>query len=153
MGPVNQAMVDEIIDIIGQEQHVGIDAIRRMGEIVNNPEDITRFLNIIPEAFGIVLISHTQDSDGIVMPDTFFVHGSANDWVELPMDAEPIFRAATIRAQHIYHNGPRSTFQNISERSALLSAFSDALAAEANLEGAQLSGPAFAELSASIYRS
>lgn len=151
METVSQAVVDVIIDIIGEKQDVEVDAIKRIGRLVRDSTTISRFLNVIPEAFGIVLISHLKYSSGMVMPNTFFAKGSAKEWVELPMNAEPIFRAAIIRAQHIYHNGPRSTFQNISERSALLSAFSDALAAEADLEGAQLSGPAFAELAASLY--
>jgi hypothetical protein len=151
MEHVSQCLVDAAADIIGAQEYVDDHAKQRIAELVSQQTTIDRLLNIIPEAFGIALISHLPAACTVVLPNTFFVKDRIGDWVELSMDREPIFHAAIIKAQRTFHNGPRLIFQNNSNRSALLSAVSNALDSNASLDGAELAGPAFAELPASLY--
>jgi hypothetical protein len=148
---VSQSLVDAVVDIVGAQEQVNLDMRQHVAELVDDPATVNRLLDIIPEAFGLVLISHMQEAVEVTLPTTFFAKGDNDDWVEISMDREPIFFAAITKAQKIYHSGPRLIFQNNSSRSALLSAFSNALAAKTSLSGAELAGPAFAELSASLY--
>ena len=112
-------------------------------------------MDIIPEAFGLVVISHLAPSGSISLPDTFSVQSANGDWQTVPIKDEPIFTAALLIAQNMFHNGPRECFKNISYRSALLDAVNNALnKADSNLaslEGSTLSGPNFFGIPAEIY--
>lgn len=107
-----------------------------------------RLLDWIPEVFGLVLVSHIGK---VNLPRTFSAKSSDGRWVEISLDAEPIFKAVVPIAMAMFHSGPRDAFRNIAERSAILDTANKALNAGASLEGAYLSGPALIGIPAEVY--
>lgn len=110
-----------------------------------------RLIDVVPEGFGLVLISHIQGADGMQLPTTFSVQNAAGDWVEFPLQREPIFVAAVLAAQQMFHTGPRLQFQTVTDRSALLNTVNNALNEGGSLEGSSLGGPSFLGIPAAIY--
>lgn len=95
-----------------------------------------------------VLVSHM---DTVILPTTFQAKNKRGIWVELNLDAEPIFQSAIRLATQMYHNGPRHIFANIASRSAVLGVVNRALQDCASLNGAILSGPALVGIPAETY--
>lgn len=147
-----QKVVDAAAHVLGEREHIDDDMIRRIEALVIEPLSISRLINVIPEAFAMVLISHMPTAKGVVLPRTFHARNRMRGWTEFLLEAEPIFGSAILVAQHIYQNGPRQIFQNNANRSALVSSISNALHVEGSLEGATIAALAFEELPASLYR-
>lgn len=110
-----------------------------------------RLIDVVPEAFGLVLVSHIEGADSMQLPTTFSVQDAAGEWVEFPFQREPIFLAALLAAQHMFHNGPRLKFQTVTDRSALLNTVNNALNGGGSLEGSTLGGPSFLGIPAAAY--
>ncbi|MDZ5453628.1 hypothetical protein [Labrys sp. ZIDIC5] len=102
-----------------------------------------RLADVIPEAFGLILISHLKAASGVKLPTCFYAKDAMGDWQSFDFDREPIFGAAIVISQHVFHNGPRHIMKNVAERSGLLATISNALGTGASLEGGTLKGPQF----------
>jgi hypothetical protein len=107
-----------------------------------------RLIDWIPEAFGLVLISHM---DGVRLPETFSAKSAAGEWKQFPLTTEPIFVCALRVAQQIFHDGPRNHFEPLAVRSSMLAAVNKALQNGSSVRGGQLAGPAFIGIPAEVY--
>ncbi len=110
-----------------------------------------RLIDVVPEGFGLVLVSHIKSAKTMQLPTEFAVQDAAGEWVGFPFAREPIFIAAVLAAQAMFHTGPRPAFQTVTDRSALLNTVNDALNQGGSLEGATLGGPSFLGIPAAIY--
>ncbi len=77
-------------------------------------------------------------------------------WQSFPFKREPIFTAAALAAQAMFHNGPRRIFQTVTDRSSILGTVNKALnqsglSDDSCLAGARLGGPSFLGIPAEIY--
>jgi hypothetical protein len=120
----------------------------RIAELVGDPTIAMRLSAWIPEVFGIVLASHLGR---ISLPKTFSAKSSDGEWLELELDAEPIFKSTLPLALAMFHSGPRDTFHKVAVRSSVLLATNNLLNAGGSLDGATLSGPALIGIAAEIY--
>jgi hypothetical protein len=149
MTPIPNNIVEAAIQIIGTSG-IEDEAIEsRVRELVSDEMTARRLIDWIPEAFGLVLISHI--SSKIILPTTFSAKASDGHWVTLKFEAEPIFTVALQMAQSIYQNGPGEVFKNISLRSAMTDSVNRALNSGRSLDGASLSGPALIGIPAEVY--
>lgn len=89
----------------------------------------------------------------LVLPATFRVDDADGVTHYVPMAAEPVFVHALHIAQQTYHGGPRSTFQALSERSAVVDMINKALNAGGSLDGASISPLYFDDIPAEQYHS
>lgn len=144
----SDVQLEEVADIIGSEDFDDEAIESRVAALVQDPMLARRLIDWVPEAFGIVLISHMTK---VTLPLTFSVKNKRGKWIELDLKLEPIFESATRLAMHKFHEGPRSTFSNVVRRSALLDAANRALNDGETLEGATLSGPALIGIPAEVY--
>ena len=149
---VDQAVVGAVAEILGAQEHADEQVTQRVADLVARPITVQRLIDIIPEAFGLVLISRMPETRNTLVPNTFLVMDNIGDWSELPMSCEPIFDMALAKAKYTFDNGPRTTVENNCNRSVLISALSAALNANASIDGAAFAPPAFADLPASLYR-
>jgi hypothetical protein len=145
---VSDLQVQEVAAIIGSEDITVDDIETRVVVLVQDPMLARRLIDWIPEAFGIVLISHMAT---VTLPLTFSAKNKRGDWVQFDLKVEPIFQRATLLAMQIFHEGPRESFSNIARRSALLDAANRALNHGDSLDGAVLSGPALIGIPAEVY--
>lgn len=120
--------------------------------LVHDGLSVRRLIDVIPEAFGMVVAAHMPAAAGVILPDSFSVQDEAEQWADFPLQSEPIFAVAADIAIHTFHNGPRAQMENIAGRSSLLSAISNALDEGVELDGATLGGPQFFGLPATLYR-
>lgn len=147
---VSDEQLEKIAMLVGAESADDEQLEFRVVTLVQDPMLAKRLISWLPEAFGIVLIPHI---DSVILPKTFRAKNKRGEWVEIDLDAEPIFRPAVQLATHMYHNGPRSIFSNIATRSAIVDAVNRALNEVGSIQGATLSGPALVGIPAEIYLS
>lgn len=147
---VSDAQLEQVAMLMGAESPDDEHLEFRVATLVQDPMLAKRLISWLPEAFGIVLITHI---DSVILPKTFSAKSKRGKWVEIDLGAEPIFRSAVQLATHMYHNGPRSVFSNIATRSAMVDAVNRALNEVRSIQGATLSGPALVGIPAEIYLS
>jgi hypothetical protein len=149
MTPVSDSVIESAISIIGTTG-IADDVIERdVRAVVADDMTARRLIDWIPEAFGLVLVSHI--SSKLVLPTTFSAQSREGEWRDFNLVLESIFVSALLIAQKMFHNGPREIFRNVSERSSMTSTVNNALNAGVNLDGAQLSGPALIGIPAEVY--
>ncbi len=110
-----------------------------------------RLIDVVPEGFGLVLVSHVESAATLQLPTEFSVQDAAGDWVDIPLTREPVFVAALLAAQRMFHTGPRLKFETVTNRSGLLNAVNNALNDGQSLDGATLGGPRFEGIPAAVY--
>lgn len=110
-----------------------------------------RLIDVVPEGFGLVLVSHVESAATLQLPTEFSVQDAAGDWVDIPLTREPVFVAALLAAQRMFHAGPRLKFETVTNRSGLLHAVNNALNDGQSLDGATLGGPRFLGIPAAVY--
>jgi len=147
---VSKEQLEKVAGLMGAENADDEQLESLVVTFVGEPMLAKRLISWLPEAFGMVLISHM---DSVILPKTFSAKSERGNWVELDLNAEPIFQPAVQLATHMYHNGPESTFSNIATRSAVVAAVNRALNEVRSLHGATLSGPALINIPAEIYLS
>lgn len=150
MMSIFDAQLEEVAAIVGAEGFNDEQLEARLVAFVRDPMLARRLMDWLPEAFGMVLVSHM---DTVSLPTTFSAKNNRGDWVEFDLTVEPIFASAIRLATHMLHNGPRDTFSNIALRSAMVEAANRALNAGESLKGASLSGPALTGIPAETYLS
>jgi len=107
-----------------------------------------RLIDWIPEAFGIVLVSHIGK---INLPTTFSARSNDGQWKHFEFKVEPIFVEALHIATDMYHSGDRSAFGNIAKRSSMVDVVNKVLNAGDSIDGGTLSGPALIGIPAEVY--
>ena len=148
MSPIQHDQLEKAVAVLGTEGISDDEIEAGVAALVGDPMAARRLIDWIPEAFGIVLISHIAK---VVLPTTFSAKSSNGEWVKFPFEAEPIFQAALGLATNLYHSGPRSTFGNVAMRSSMVDVVNRALNAGQSIEGATLSGPALIGIPAEVY--
>jgi hypothetical protein len=151
MTPISHETVHAAIAIIGTSEVDDEQIERDVRALVSDDMTARRLIDWIPEAFGIVLVSHI--SNKIILPKTFSAKTAAGKWIQLPLQTEPIFVTALQIAQTMFHEGPKEVFQNVSLRSAMTNTVNDALNSGASLDGGCMSGPALIGIPADVYPS
>lgn len=152
------SLVEAAIQILGNP-HLSDDEIEaQVGALASEPMLARRLIDVVPEAFGIILISHIKNGDKMALPSTFSVQDANGHWKSFSFQKEPIFVAGVLAAQAMYHHGPRLTFQTVTDRSALLATVNEALNQSglsdcSCLVGSRLEGPSFLGIPAEIYMS
>jgi hypothetical protein len=147
-------------------QTVALEIIRKVAELAGSdlsPDDFEatavqlvgeadvarRVIDWLPEAFGIVLVSHMGS---ITLPSTFMARDSLGSWIEIPLSNDPIFGQTLKLAQHMYDHGPREIFSALALRSSSVAAVNQALNAGESIDGSVLSPPSMLGLAAETYR-
>ncbi|NUO76824.1 MAG: hypothetical protein HOQ32_12520 [Lysobacter sp.] len=110
-----------------------------------------RLVDVVPEAFGLLLIAHIPACAGVVMPDGFQAQDADGRWHEFPWEREPVFAQAAQIAARMFHEGPRARFQAIATRGSMIAAVNNALEQESDLADSTLGAPAFLGLPAELY--
>ncbi|WP_157649061.1 hypothetical protein [Burkholderia ubonensis] len=151
MKPISINTILAAVEILGAQECVDDEIEKRVRALVEDDMTMRRLVDIIPEAFGLVVASHLPSASGMTLPDTFSVQDKSGAWRSVPITREPVFVAALEIAQHIFHSGPRHVLRNNAERSSIFAAVSKALDSGDSLEGSTLGGPAFLGLSISLY--
>ncbi|OJB29239.1 hypothetical protein [Burkholderia ubonensis] len=153
MKPISINTILAAVEILGAQERVDDEIEKRVRALVEDDMTMRRLVDIIPEAFGLVVASHlpSASASGMTLPDTFSVQDESGAWRSVPITREPVFVAALEIAQHIFHSGPRHVLRNNAERSSIFAAVSKALDSGDSLEGSTLGGPAFLGLSLSLY--
>lgn len=149
MHPISVAQLEQVIAIIGIDGITDDEIETRVAVVLPDPMSARRAIDWLPEAFGLVLIGHMAR---VTMPTTFSARSKRGQWVEFAFDAEPVFKDALRLGIEMYHSGSRGVFVNVSQRSSLVAAVSQALNAGSSIEGATLSGPALIGIPAEVYR-
>jgi hypothetical protein len=144
--PIDQ--LHQTIALLGSDGITEDEVEAGVAAFAQDPMTARRLIDWIPEAFGLVLVSHLGK---ILPPKTFGAKASDGKWVEFDLKAEPIFIDTLSLAIEVYHSGPRSTFSNIALRSSMLGAVNEALNAGVSIDGAVLSGPALIGIPAEVY--
>jgi hypothetical protein len=146
------ALVRAVVALLADERHSKQEVESRTRRLVSTPAEARRLIDFIPEAFGIVLISHVRGCEDVALPTEFSAKAHDGEWRKIPFSAEPIFIEAVAVAQEIYHQGPRATMARVASMSALLDVVNKALNDGVSLSGARLGGPSMLGVSAELYQ-
>ena len=141
-------LIHKAIAILGIE---GIDESKVEADIASFTEDsmvARRLIDWIPEAFGVVLVSHVGK---IKLPTTFRARSRDGKWKHFDLKLEPIFVESLRIAMDMYHSGDRAKFGNIAKQSCVVDAVNKALNAGNAIDGGTLAGPAFNAIPAEVY--
>ncbi len=145
---VSQEVIDGVVEILG-ESGISADEIEsRVTGLVSDPPLARRLIDCIPEAFGLVMMSHIGK---VVLPTTFSARDRHGKWKSFPFSSEPIFDAALKTAERMIQDGAQTTFQNVATRSSMVSSLNKALHQGANIDGMISSGPFFIGIPAETY--
>jgi hypothetical protein len=117
--------------------------------LVGNKDLARRALDWLPEAFGIVLITHMEL--GIALPKTFIARNLTGAWIEFPLARDPIFGDSVKLATIVYHNGPREVFSALATASSVASVVNQALDSGVSLAGGVMQPIRMFGLSAEAY--
>lgn len=148
MLPVPVETIRQVIAILGAEGITDGEVEVRVAALVQDSMVARRLIDWIPEAFGIILVSHIGKFN---LPTSFSAKASDGKWVSFEFKTEPIFGEALQLGAEIYHSGPRNLFSSIALRSSMVASVNNALNAGASLEGSTLSGPALVGIPAETY--
>lgn len=148
MSTVSIEQLERAIAILGSDDIAETEVDARIGELVHDPMLAQRLVSWIPETFGLVLVLHLGK---LQLPKTFSAKSSDGAWVQIELEAEPIFRNTLPLAIAMFHSGPQNAFRHIATRSAVLNAANNLLNAGGSIDGAALSGPALIGIPAEIY--
>ncbi|MBW8807229.1 MAG: hypothetical protein JF591_00020 [Lysobacter sp.] len=119
--------------------------------LAGHPLTARRLLDVIPEAFGQVLVAHIPACAGMELPNTFSARTADGEWRSIPCEREPLFALAAAAATRMYHDGPHDRFRAIASRASIVNAVSQALDQVDSLEGGSMGGPAFNGIPAELY--
>ena len=117
--------------------------------LIGNSELTRRALDWLPEAFGIVLVSHMEL--GITLPQSFMARNHAGVWLEFPLDSDPIFADSLKLATTVFHNGPRDVFSALATASSIVDTVNQTLNSGGSLAGAVFQPIRMHGLSAEAY--
>lgn len=145
---ITNEMLEDVIVIMGEDGISDEDLENRVLELCGERMLARRFIDCLPEAFGLVFVPHLAN---VNLPSTFSAKDRRGKWMEFEFAMEPIFLEAMRLGAELYHAGPRKTFSNIVQRSAIVEVVNKALNDGSSLEGATLSGPALIGIPAETY--
>jgi hypothetical protein len=148
MKSISDDVVSNAIRILGSDGISEDEIEAQVAALVSDPMEARRLVDWIPEAFGMVLVSHLGKP---VLPNTFSAKDVQGKWKSFPITCEPIFVSALVVAQRIFHDGPRALHQNIAMRSSIANTANNALNAGVSIDGAVFSGPALIGIPAEVY--
>src|SRR3954468_4781688 len=126
MKPISPEVVGRAVEILGTDGISEDDIELQVAALVSDPMESRRLILWIPEAFGIVLISHRGKP---VLPNRFSAMNAQGESRSFPFRSEPIFLLALQIAQVAYHDGPTQSFQNIALRSSTVNAANNLMSA------------------------
>jgi len=144
-------LVTSAIEVFGQGERTDRAIEADMRALAGHPLTARRLVDVIPEAFGLVLVAHIPGCAGMEMAQTFSARSADGEWHSIPCEREPLFALAAAAAMRMYHDGPRDRFRAIATRASIVHAVSQALDQTDSLEGASMAGPAFNGLPAELY--
>lgn len=124
--------LQQVVTILGSSPEVNDQIERQVLDLVGDSTLTERLVEWIPEVFGFVLVSRKAN---IELSDTFSAKSRNGDWVEIPLDAEPIWKAVTPIAMAMLHSGPKQVFRNIAVQSAIIDAVNKVRNAGDSIEG------------------
>ncbi|UOF13980.1 hypothetical protein IEQ11_19965 [Lysobacter capsici] len=144
-------LVAAAIEVFGQGERPDNAIEADMLALAGHPLTARRLVDVIPEAFGLVLVAHIPSCAGMEMAQTFSARSADGEWRSIPSEREPLFALAATTAMRMYHDGPRDRFRAIATRASTVNAVSQALDQVDSLEGASMAGPAFNGIPAELY--
>jgi hypothetical protein len=140
--------IRQVIAILGAEGITDGEVEAGVAALVQDKMVARRLIDWIPEAFGLILVSHMGKFN---LPTSFSAKAADGSWVKFGFKTEPIFGEALQLGAEIYHSGHRNLFGNIASRGSMVAVVNNALNAGASLEGSTLSGPALIGIPAETY--
>lgn len=148
LAPVPADVIHKAIMVLGVEGIAEGEAEANIASFAHDNMVVRRLIAWIPEAFGIVIVSHLGK---INLPSTFSARSSDGQWKQFEFKLEPIFAEALRLAADMYHSGDRVAFANIAKRSSTVDIVNKVLNARHSIDGATLSGPALMGIAAEVY--
>lgn len=149
MAPIPHETIERAVAIIGTTGITKDEIEAQVLALVSDAMAARRLIDFIPEAFGLVLLSHLPAK--LQLPDSFHARDAGGEMQTFNLNAEPVFIAAVQIGQRIYHEGQAELFQNVSLRSSMVNSVNNALNAGSRLENLVMSGPAFLGIPAEVY--
>lgn len=150
-----QALSPELVErataVFGEGEHSDDQIETEMLALAGDPMTARRLLDVVPEAFGLLLIAHIPACAEVVLPNGFQAQAADGRWHVFPWEREPLFALAAQVAARMLHEGPRARFQTIAMRGSMIAAVNNALNQETELAGSTLGAPAFIGLPAELY--
>ena len=143
--------VERAVAVFGEGERSDDQIEADMRVLAGDAVTARRLVDVVPEAFGLLLIAHIPACAEVVMPDGFQARDADGRWHELPWEREPVFALAAQIAARMFHEGPRARFQAIAMRASLVDVVNNALNDESDLAGSTLGAPAFLGLPAELY--
>ena len=147
METLTQSQLEQIAALVADGSLAGAELQARAEAIAGSTPLARRALEWLPEAFGLVAVSHIEE---LHVPTTFSARRTDGTWELFPFSAEPLFAASVRLALAAVHQAHPS-FKAIAEQSSAIAAVDNALNAGQDLKGATLSGPALVGIPAETY--
>lgn len=144
-------LVERAIAVFGEGERSDDQIEAQMLALAGDPTTARRLVDVVPEAFGLLLIAHIPACAEVAMPDGFQAQAADGRWHVFPWEREPLFALAAQAAARMFHEGPRARFQAIATRGSMIAAVDNALNQETDLAGSTLGAPAFIGLPAELY--
>jgi hypothetical protein len=148
LAPVTAEAIHKAIAILGVEGIPEGEVQASIASFAHDKMVARRLIAWIPEAFGIVLVTHLGK---VNLPTTFSARSTDGEWKQFEFKLEPIFAEALRVASDMYHSSDRSAFGNVAKRSSTVDVVNKVLNAGNSIEGATLSGPALIGIPAEVY--
>jgi hypothetical protein len=147
METLPQAQLEQIAALVADRSLGGAELQARAEAIAGSASLARRALEWLPEAFGLVAVSHLEELN---VPTKFSARRADGAWEHFRFSAEPLFAASVHLALAAAHQA-NSSFKAIAEQSSAIAAVDNALNAGQDLKGATLSGPALIGIPAETY--
>ncbi len=149
MKPVPRDLIEKAVWLIGAENATDESVEQSVRDLAGETLIARRLIDCIPEAFGVVMVSHIEK---VHAPTTFIAFTASGKPKHFDFAVEPVLCEALIVAQTLFHCGPRDVFERIAARSAILGAVNQAFDKGLSLKGATLGAPVFIGIPAETYR-
>ena len=150
MTPVEPAILESAIEIIGEEGISDDDIEARVLELTADSMLARRLIDWLPEILGAVVVAHMGKVNFV---DTFSAKTKNGKWKSIPMQAEPIFVEGIMLAQEAWHQDWSKAHERVAFRSAIMRSAGQVIDSGQSLDGVTTSGPALIGIPAEIYRS
>jgi hypothetical protein len=148
MKSISNEIIANAIAILGTHGISEDEIEAQITALVSDAMDARRLIDLIPEAFGRVMVSHLGQP---VLPKSFGARNAQGKWKWFPFTCEPVFVVALEIAQATYSDGTREDFLNVANRSSKARTASAALNSGVSIDGAVFSGPALIGIPAEVY--
>ncbi|OEZ48006.1 hypothetical protein JAB1_44260 [Janthinobacterium sp. MP5059B] len=84
MEALSSDLIYQAVKILGAQPDAEDEVEAQVRLLVQDDLTVRRLADVVPEAFGLVLVSHLPGADNMTLPDTFCAQDEDGEWVEFP---------------------------------------------------------------------